>query len=975
MSGWACYDLRELRFPRPMERAVASAHIFRFGLFQADVAHGTLTRNGVRVKIQDQPFRVLTLLLERPGEIVTREELRQKLWPEGTFVDFDGSLNVILKKLRAAIDDSSDNPRFIETIPRRGYRFIAPVAVGGAKSETPLSANLPPVGGPPERALAAPPGSRRKRLILLSVFATVMLIALGALWFARHLKETTEKGPAAPSQAAVPLRKTLAVLGFQNVSGRAEDGWLATAFSEMLRTELAGGEKLRLVSGEDVANLRMSAPWSQSDSLDQETTSRLGTELNSELLILGSYTTVGKADHRQLRLDVRLQDAKTGEVLTEIAETGGNQELFQMVSRVGAKLRDRLGVPRLEETDEAGVLAALPLDPEAARFYALGIAKLRQFDASAAKDLLGQAVKVDPKFSLGHAMLARAWSQLGYEQKRREETRKALDLSTDLPRAERMLVEGDYYESLANHEQAASIYHALFELFPDSVQYGLQLANAQLAAVHASEAEETVRDLRQLPPPGSDDPLIDLTEAKILTNKPASLQLIHSAMTKASNQGKKLVYAQARRDECMVLVYGDHPEQAMASCQEAYDTFLAVGNRLNAADALRLMADQLNSGGHAEEAIAAYQKALGILRELGEHEKTGAVLNNMAGVFANQGKMDRAEEFYREAKTHFEHAGDKYNVGTALGNIADIQYLRGDLPGAEKLYRQTIILESNLDHGDPSYAMYRLGDLELTEGQPELARHRAEQAIGIIGPMQGGYQYLTSAMLVLGDALETEGDLKGARKQFEDALAIRQKMGEVDLISETQVALADLDLAEGKQEQAEALLRTAIAQFEKEKEDPDASSAYVVLSRALLMQGKTDEANQAVRRSGELSLGNSDPALKLPIAIQSARVEMASVGLPTHGARASSAASVASVRQQLRSAVASATKSGYYGLACEARLALGELELKSNPTDGRDQLSALAAETRSRRLVLLAQKSEHAIADSGGVVAANKPSH
>jgi tetratricopeptide (TPR) repeat protein/DNA-binding winged helix-turn-helix (wHTH) protein len=957
-----------------MERAVASAHIFRFGLFQADVAHGTLTRNGVRVKIQDQPFRVLTLLLERPGETVTREELRQKLWPEGTFVDFDGSLNVILKKLRAAVDDSSDNPRFIETIPRRGYRFIAPVAVEGAKSETPLSANLPPVGSPPERALAAPPRSRRKRLILLSVFATVVLIALGALWFARHLKETSEKGPA-PSQAAVPLRKTLAVLGFQNVSGRAEDDWLATAFSEMLRTELAGGEKLRLVSGEDVANLRMSAPWSQSDSLDQETTSRLGTELNSELLILGSYTTVGKADHRQLRLDVRLQDAKTGEVLTEIAETGGNQELFQMVSRVGAKLRDRLGVPRLEETDEAGVLAALPLDPEAARFYALGIAKLRQFDASAAKDLLGQAVKVDPKFSLGHAMLARAWSQLGYEQKRREETRKALDLSTDLPRAERMLVEGDFYESLANHEQAASVYHALFELFPDSVQYGLQLANAQLAAGHASEAAQTIKELRRLPPPGSDDPLIDLTEAKILTNKPASLLLIRSALAKTSTQGKKLVYAQARRDECIALVYGDHPEQAMASCREAYDTFLAVGNRLTAADALRLMADQLSSEGHAEEAIATYQKALSILQELGEHEKTGAVLNNMAGVFANQGKMDRAEDFYRQAKTHFEQAGDKYNVGTALGNIADIQYLRGDLPGAEKLYQQTIILESTLDHGDPSYAMYRLGDLELTEGQPEVARHHAEQAIGILGPMQGGYQYLTSAMLVLGDALETEGDLKGARKQFEDALAIRQKMGEVDLISETQTALADLDLEEGKPEQAEALLRTAIAQFEKEKEDPDASSAYVVLSRALLMRGKTDEAKQAVRRASELSLGNSDPALKLPLAIQSARVEMAGVGPTTHGARANSAASVASVRQQLRSAVASASKSGYYGLECEARLALGELELKSNPTDGRDQLSALAAETRSRGLELLAQKSEHTMVDSGGVVAANKTSH
>src|SRR5690348_16383311 len=118
-----------------MEPGAASSKTYRFGLFETDVAKGTLTRNGIRVKLQDQPFRVLILLLERPGEIVTREELRQRLWPEGTYVDFDGSLNVILKKLRAAIDDDSDNPRFIETVPRRGYRFLAPISVQSTKPE------------------------------------------------------------------------------------------------------------------------------------------------------------------------------------------------------------------------------------------------------------------------------------------------------------------------------------------------------------------------------------------------------------------------------------------------------------------------------------------------------------------------------------------------------------------------------------------------------------------------------------------------------------------------------------------------------------------------------------------------------------------------------------------------------------------------------------------------------------------------
>jgi DNA-binding winged helix-turn-helix (wHTH) protein len=118
-----------------MEGLAASVRIFRFGRFKADASRGTLSRGGLRVRLQEQPFRVLIWLLERSGEIITREELRQQLWPEGTYVDFDGSLNVILKKLRAALDDDSDNPRFIETVPRRGYRFIAPVTAERVTAE------------------------------------------------------------------------------------------------------------------------------------------------------------------------------------------------------------------------------------------------------------------------------------------------------------------------------------------------------------------------------------------------------------------------------------------------------------------------------------------------------------------------------------------------------------------------------------------------------------------------------------------------------------------------------------------------------------------------------------------------------------------------------------------------------------------------------------------------------------------------
>jgi len=111
-------------------RSTQIRRVYRFGLFEADLDSGTLSRQGVPVKLQEQPFRILSLLLEARGGVLTREELRRKIWPEGTYVEFDGSMNTALMKLRAALSDNADNPVFIETVPRKGYRFIAPIEPG-----------------------------------------------------------------------------------------------------------------------------------------------------------------------------------------------------------------------------------------------------------------------------------------------------------------------------------------------------------------------------------------------------------------------------------------------------------------------------------------------------------------------------------------------------------------------------------------------------------------------------------------------------------------------------------------------------------------------------------------------------------------------------------------------------------------------------------------------------------------------------
>ena len=133
-----------------MEAPASSRRRVRAGLFEVDLGSGEIHKSGRRIRLQEQPFRVLAMLLERPGEVITREELQARVWPVDTFVGFDEGINTAIRKLRVAFGDSADNPRFIETIPRRGYRFVAPVhdavaqapepsesvAVGGGNAET-----------------------------------------------------------------------------------------------------------------------------------------------------------------------------------------------------------------------------------------------------------------------------------------------------------------------------------------------------------------------------------------------------------------------------------------------------------------------------------------------------------------------------------------------------------------------------------------------------------------------------------------------------------------------------------------------------------------------------------------------------------------------------------------------------------------------------------------------------------------------
>ncbi|HWG36566.1 MAG TPA: winged helix-turn-helix domain-containing protein, partial [Terriglobales bacterium] len=896
--------------------------LFRFGIFEADPANARLTRNGVRVRLQDQPFRVLVLLLQRAGEVVTRDELRAQLWPAGTFVDFDGSLNAALKRLRTALGDDADNPRFIETVPKRGYRFLAPVVAGAAL--IPLAPPPAPVAVPAS-AKNGPAAPRRLWPVGAALIAVVLLSAV--MW--------RNRGATPASLATTHRRRALAVLGFQNASQQPADAWMATAIPEMLRTELAGGNQLRVVPGEDIAQFGPAAPWTTTDSLSAPSAARLGAALNSDLLVLGAYAELGAT----LRLDLRLQDSRTGELLYTAASTGTSQQLPLLVTQLGAALRRRLDLPLLPEN--AG--AALPPSLDAQRTYALALERMQANDVAAAKDLLLETVRVAPGFEPAHLLLARAWGALGYDQNARRESAEAVRLSAALPQTDQLLARAASFDALRDPQSAAAAWRALCALDPGNLDYAVQLIAALNSAARREEALTVVADLRRLPPPSSADPRIDFWQAKLLSysDGAAARPYMDRAVANAAANRQQLLYAHFRLEQCLGDVYGDTPQVAPARCQEAYKIFLAAGNRVQAADALRIQADRNGSAGDWDAALDLYQRALALLHGLDEHEKTGAVLNNMAILEEDQGQLAASARLFEQARQHFAACNDQLNVATALVNLGDVAMARGQLAAAAARYSAALALGRVVNPHGIEYPLFSLAKVRLEQGDPDTARRLALQALAVARARNPASDAVSQSLLVAGDISAALGDLEGAKQEYQLALGEWQKLNDRGSVAEGSLALANLALDQGAAPQTVADLRAALAQFRAEKSLPDEVRAQTALVHALRLQGRLAEAAALAADARRLSAATPDPAIQIPLAIETARVA------PSSGSLAALAA-----------AEHSASDRGYVSLALDARLASAELELPLRPARARSELLSLAADAHARGLARLATRAQ-----------------
>ena len=424
--------------------------LVRFGVFQLDLRTGELRKGGVRINLPDQPFQVLKTLLDRPGELVTREELRQRLWSAETFVDFEHGLNAAVRRLRDALGDSAEAPLFIETLPRRGYRFIAPVIQQpAAQTAEPSRPGVESVGAASPTSEEKP--ARQLRPVVWRMVAAVGLMAVAVLWVSGYRPWS----PAARQSTSASGRFLVAVLPFENLTGDPDQEYIGDGMTEELIAQLGRTDPSRLGVIARTSAMQFKNTTKRAD--------QIGSELGVNYLLEGSVRTTGS----RVRIAVQLIETQRQSQLwaEQYERDAGNLLTLQreVAEAIARQITTSLAIAPLHISDAR----RHSTNAEAYEHYLRG----RYYWSKNTADRLQQAmehfhraIELDPSYALAYSGLADTYTLLGADgfspmseayPLGRTAALKALELDDTLGEAHNSLaaITADYYWDWAEAER------------------------------------------------------------------------------------------------------------------------------------------------------------------------------------------------------------------------------------------------------------------------------------------------------------------------------------------------------------------------------------------------------------------------------------------------------------------------------------------------------------------------------------------
>jgi DNA-binding winged helix-turn-helix (wHTH) protein/tetratricopeptide (TPR) repeat protein len=435
-----------------MQRRKPEGRFVRFGSFEADLKEEKLTKRGYRIRLQEQPFRILVVLLEHPGQLVTREEVRQKLWSHDTFVKFDDALNTSMRKLREALNDSVHNPRFLETVRGQGYRFLAPIA------------------WQPEPQVVVPITSRVRGnpYVWLAAALIVAGAAVAGYWkVSRPLSRITPQD-------------TIVLADFANSTGDAIfDDTLKTAVSISLRQS----PFLKVLSDSEVANTMQQMTRPANTNLTPEVARELCQRAGGKVYLAGSIASLGS----EYVLGLRAVNCQSGDTVAQQQVTASSKEnVLDALGKAASKLRGELGesLATVQKFD-VPMARATTSSLEALKVYSLGLRAFIKNGPAAALPYDQRAVQLDPNFALGYDQLGLDYADLNQVGRASENFTKAFQLREHASEWERLAIGADYYLNATGElDKAAQTYEEWIKSYPrDDEPY------SSLGIVYASRGQ------------------------------------------------------------------------------------------------------------------------------------------------------------------------------------------------------------------------------------------------------------------------------------------------------------------------------------------------------------------------------------------------------------------------------------------------------------------------------------------------------
>jgi DNA-binding winged helix-turn-helix (wHTH) protein/tetratricopeptide (TPR) repeat protein/TolB-like protein len=908
---------------RPNSAAESSVS-YQFGPFRLEPNPGLLYCRDEIVSITPKAFGILLVLVKNHGAVVSRNELIEQVWSD-TFVE-DSNVTKNISILRGMLSKEFPDCEPIRTLSKRGYQLTIPVSEAAPADRI---TSLPEDPEAPAQPAPRPSPPRP----FWAKFGSAAVVGVGVLllvvWNLRALVV-----PAAPPRIPV------AVIGFHDLTGRPETAWLSQALSEMLVTELEGDAKLRALPGDQAARLRSDLSLPNVGSFSPEILARIRKASSCNYVVTGGYLPFdGK-----VRLDIRLQDTAKGEDSMVVSFTEAEKNLPDLAVRAAAEIRRHFGIAPLSESEEARRRSSTPSDIEARVLYAQALEKLRAFDPGGAKTLLEEVTAKEPNFALGHVQLSTALSMLGYDQAARAEAKRAFDLSSQLPRDERLEVDARNFEAAGNWERAADIYRSLWTFFPDDAQFGLSLARIQTLAGKPADAERTIARLRAAP--GThDEASISLAAGAAASARgdyPKASTEFTAAIAQAKAKGSRLAEGHAQAGEALVLTKMGEGDRAQEAFREAVRLCTEAGDTGCVAEALNNQASALRGDGKYEEGIDATNRALQLARRDGNQRQIGKALNIRGAIEDLMGKYRQASATLEECLSVARQLSDIRLQAIALHRLGSLESQTGDSVSATKRFAEEINLARQ---GDDKLALANAldsqGRLQQRRGDLVSARNNLEAALNLKRE-SGDYGSIASAIGPLATLAKNQGDLAAARKlRTEECQIVAQK--QPSRLSRCQLFLAELDLFEGRFREAEATASAIAATARKFNPGAD---AWRILALAQLGMGNARQAHESIVKAQAFAAQTPDLInYGIPVGIAAARIETAL------GHRRPAAG-------LLKQALAEANKADVASLILDVRLAMAEADLKEGGRNAAFQLAGLKKEAGDRGYGLIASQAE-----------------